>query len=375
MRETMNTDTPLKVLVVDDTVVYRKIVSDILEEIPDVQVVGSAHNGKAAMLKVAALKPDLLILDIEMPEMTGIEVLEQLQATGADVGAIMLSTLTQEGGAVTMQALERGAFDFIPKPQSGTMTDNRSAVKNALIPMLKAYIRQRAVRKLLKRRAGQMAKPALAAKPDRFEQKRPAARIGTAGGPADIISIAISTGGPKALAAMLPALPADIGVPILIVQHMPPMFTRSLAESLDRKCAIKVKEAESGEPIQPGTAYIAPGGRQMKVAAGSDGLARMIKINDDPPENNCRPSADYLFRSVATHYLGRTVAVVMTGMGSDGAAGAGLLKRNGAVVVAQDAASCVVYGMPKAVIDAGIADTVVPLDAIAHKIVKCVKKK
>lgn len=173
---------------------------------------------------------------------------------------------------------------------------------------------------------------------------------------------------------MMPKLPGDIGVPILIVQHMPPVFTKSLAASLDKKCAITVKEAENGENILPNVAYIAPGGKQMKLVAGTDGQNRRIKITDDPPENSCKPSVDYLFRSVGDYYVGRTTAVIMTGMGSDGTKGLEILKSKSAYVIGQNEASCIVYGMPKAPAELGYVDTVVPLNKIADEIVKSVKR-
>lgn len=358
----------LKVLVVDDTVVYRKIVSDVLMEMPNVEVVGTAYNGKSAMLKIKTLQPDLLTLDIEMPEMNGLQVLEQLQREAPQVGAIMLSTLTQQGGAMTMRALELGAFDFIPKPQSGTMAENKEAVKSALSPMLKAFQRSQ----LIKNRLAGFSKGAPVIRPQwRPPPKtfRPAiCRPGTA----SIIAIGISTGGPNALSQMLPQIPRDIGVPIVIVQHMPPFFTQSLAKSLDSKCAIEVREAQNADPLLPNVAYIAPGGKQMKVIAGGDGKQRVIKITDDAPENNCKPSVDYLFRSVADHYVGRATGVIMTGMGSDGTAGLKLLKNNGATVIAQDETTCVVFGMPKEPIETGIADIVAPLNQIAAEIIKTV---
>ncbi len=364
---------PLRVLVVDDTVVYRKIVSDILGEVPEVQVIGSAHNGKAALVKVAAQKPDLMILDIEMPEMTGLEVLERLQAEQSDVGAIMLSTLTRQGGATTVQALQLGAFDFITKPQHATIAENAAAIKNALAPMLRAFARQQAVRRSLKPRP--VGSSRQAASPPRDAHPRPRATMPIVAPrqKPDIIAIGVSTGGPRALSVVLPALPADLGVPILVVQHMPPMFTRSLAESLRGQCALDVKEAEDREVIKANTVYIAPGGQQMAVAADGGGRSRRIRVNDDPPENSCKPSVDYLFRSVASHYLGRAIGVVLTGMGADGAASTQRLKQNGATIVAQDEATCVVFGMPKAVIEAGMADIVAPLPRIADEIIRLVR--
>jgi two-component system chemotaxis response regulator CheB len=364
---------PLRVMVVDDTVLYRKIVSDALSTLPGVEVVGSAHNGKAAITKLTSLKPDLLTLDIEMPEMNGIEVLDHIQRHALHVGAIMLSTLTQEGGAMTMKALELGAFDFIPKPQTGTMAENQKKIESAIAPIVRAFQRSARITGILKpamgprktslgstsRHVSSLASHTLDAS---FKRSK-----------AEIIAIGISTGGPNALATMLPMIPGDIGVPIVIVQHMPPMFTQSLANSLASKCAISVREAKQGEPLLPNTAFIAPGGKQMKIVAGADGKNRIIKITDDPPENSCKPSVDYLFRSVAHHYVGRSTGVIMTGMGSDGTQGLKLLKKNGSTIIAQNEATCVVFGMPKEAAETGLADAVLALNQIADMIVKTVR--
>ena len=369
----MNQHKPLRVMVVDDTVLYRKIVSDVLTAIPGVEVVGTAHNGKAAITKLASLKPDLLTLDIEMPEMNGIEVLDYIRQHAPHIGAIMLSTLTQEGGAMTMKALELGAFDFIPKPQSGGMADNCKKIDAAIAPMIRAFQRSARINQLL--RPISRPDPVVRPKTDRMKSFASAHRSALAlkRSKAEIVVIGISTGGPNALAAMLPMIPEDIGVPILIVQHMPPMFTRSLANSLTSKCAIEVREASQGEPVLPNTALIAPGGKQMKIAAGADGKTRLVKITDDPPENSCKPSVDYLFRSVAHHYVGRATGVIMTGMGSDGTQGLKLLKQNGATIIAQDEATCVVFGMPKEAAETGLADAVLPLNQIADMIIKTVR--
>ncbi len=371
--------TKLKILVVDDTVVYRKIVSDVLAEIPDIEIVGTAHNGKAALAKISTLKPDLITLDIEMPEMNGLKVLEALKQQESEVGAIMLSTLTLEGGEMTMKALELGAFDFIPKPQDGTMAENRLAVKEALAPILKAFMRSRSIRSILSGKTAvkslrQERTPTKHSPPPKSQHYKLPNKIPTfRKSKSEIIAIGISTGGPKALAEMLPKIPSDIGVPILIVQHMPPVFTLSLANSLNAKCKIQIKEATNGEPIDANTAYIAPGGKQMKIVAGSDGKKRIIKITDDPPENSCKPSVDYLFRSVADHYVGRATGVIMTGMGSDGTKGLKKMKETGATIIAQSEDSCVVFGMPREPIESGVADIVAPLDLIANEITKTVK--
>ncbi len=362
----------IKVLVVDDTIVYRKAVSDVLAEIRGVEVVGVAHNGKIALSKIRSLKPDLLTLDIEMPVMNGIEVLEHLQKEAPEVSAIMVSTLTSEGGDMTMKALELGAYDFLLKPSTTNIADSKQQLRILLTPLIKAFQTGRTTVGSM----GTRPKPAAARK---VSARRPPTRPTSISTPvarrgkSEIITIGISTGGPNALSKMMPMLPADIGVPILLVQHMPPVFTKSLAGSLNAKCAITVKEAEDGEAIQPNVAYIAPGGKQMKLVASTDGLNRLIKITDDPPENSCKPSVDYLFRSIADYYVGRATAVIMTGMGSDGTSGLEILKNKGTTVIGQDKASCVVYGMPKAPAEKGLVDVVVPLDRIAAEIINTLK--
>lgn len=370
----------LRVLVVDDTIVYRKAISDIIDEIPGVECVGVAHNGSIAISKIKTLKPDILTLDIEMPQMNGIEVLAEIKKNHLGVGAVMLSTLTAEGSEMTMRALDLGAFDFVLKPQSKNQTEGKREIKAALEPILKAFARSRLSSSLIR-------------SPDRVTPARTAQRSTSAArtitptaplpvtarpavarkGKSEIVTIGISTGGPNALNQMLPKLPGDLGVPVLIVQHMPPVFTKSLAASLDKKCQLTVKEAENGENILPNVVYIAPGGKQMKLIAGTDGKHRMIKITDDPPENSCKPSVDYLFRSVGDYYVGRTTAVIMTGMGSDGTKGLGILKNKSAHIIGQDEASCIVYGMPKAPAELGYIDVVVPLGKIADEIIKSVK--
>lgn len=368
----------LRLLVVDDTIVYRKIVSDILAELPGVEVVGTAANGKIALAKMASLQPDLITLDIEMPEMNGIEVLSRMRDTPMNIGAIVLSTLTRQGGNLTIKALELGAFDFIPKPDLGTMARNKAEVKAALAPMIRAYARSREIKTIL---SGDRSKSAPAAK----KQHRPplpakgrtvAERmrdITDRKSKSEIVVVGISTGGPSALAKMIPEFPANIGVPILIAQHMPPIFTESMAKSLNAKAALTVKEARDGDLLEPNTVLIAPGGKQMKVTAGADASQRIVRITDDPPENSCKPSADYLFRSVARLFGDRATGVIMTGMGADGKLGAQMMKQARAFIIAQDEASSTVFGMPKEIIDTGTADLVVPLHRMARQIIRTIK--
>ncbi len=374
----MTTKKRLKAMVVDDTVFYRKIVSDALAAIPEVEVVGTANNGKIALSRIATLQPDLITLDIEMPEMTGLEVLAAIKERSLNVAVVMLSSLTQQGSDMTIKALELGAFDFLPKPNAGSFEANKKAVDEALNPIVKAFLRRWEITSILKGKTAAkapMSSPASAAGRGGAGSdivERMAAVTGQKRVRAQAIAIGISTGGPMALTQMMPLIPGDLGVPILIVQHMPPMFTKSLATSLDAKCAIKVVEAQDGQPVEANTAYIAPGGKQMKIVAASGGSAKIIRITDDPPENNCRPSADYLFKSIAYAYKEYATGVIMTGMGSDGTLGLKLMKRFGATVIAQDEATCVVYGMPKAPVEAGIVDVISPLDQIAAAISRTV---
>jgi len=372
----------LRVLVVDDTVTFRKILSDALADIPGVEVVGTAHHGKMALTRIEALKPDLVTLDIEMPEMDGLQVLEAIHAQKINVGVIMVSSFTRRGSELTIRALELGAFDFITKSTEGDYAHNREAIRSALAPLIKAFTQRKNIRAILHDvHGGQAGVPAAPPVPRAApaavtlqpEAIRPAAQApGMGKMRPNLVLIGVSTGGPNALAKVIPALPANLGVPVLVVQHMPPMFTRTLAESLDKQSALRVKEAEHNELAQVNTVYIAPGGKQMKVTAGQGG-SPLIQISDDPPENNCKPSVDTLFRSASQHFPGHICAVIMTGMGSDGTLGLRLIKRQPARVIAQDEASCIVFGMPKEAISAGVVDVISPLDAIAGEIRKAVQ--
>ena len=363
----------IRALVVDDSVLFRHVISEVLTSFPDVEVVGTAANGKLAVKKVRELKPDLLTLDLEMPEMDGLAVLDALRETGEDTMVIVVSALTSRGGRLTMQALEKGALDFITKPAGGGLAENRAIIAKELAERLPALASRRNIRNIIKSRpqVKVAASPEIQKTVDLTLTMKAMNRLAVAKKP-EMVLIGVSTGGPNALAQILPGIPGNIGVPFLLVQHMPPIFTKSLADSLSAKCALSVCEASHNTPIAPNTVYIAPGGKQMRLASGSGG-ARVIEITDDPPENNCKPAVDYLFRSVANKFPGSAMAVILTGMGSDGTLGLRLLKRNGCQIIAQDEASCVVFGMPKAAIDAGVVDTVLPMESIASKIVTTVR--
>lgn len=357
----------LRVLVVDDTIMYRKVVGDILAEMPGIEVVGTANNGKIALTRIASLKPDLITLDVEMPIMDGLETLQEIQKSHPDVGVIMLSTLTKRGSEITMRALELGAFDFIAKPDAAGREENVQILRNAIGPRVKAFAKRLELRLLLKQRQ----RPVGAAAPAPVPAAPSVLATSRRTGKSKAVAIGISTGGPNALTKMLPQLP-KLGVPIFVVQHMPPVFTKSLAESLDAKCQYAVREAENNEVVRPDVIYIAPGGKHMRVASGAVGT-KIIQVTDDPPENNCKPAVDYMFRSVAREYGALSTGVIMTGMGGDGTLGLKVLKSFGAVTIGQDEESCVVYGMPKTAAEAGVVDVVSPLQMIASEIIRTVR--
>jgi len=345
----------MRVLIVDDSTIFRKVVRDTLSECPGVEVIAVASDGKSALDKIRHYQPDLVTLDVEMPVLNGIEVLRELQAMESKPEVIMLSAMTDHGALATTQALRLGAFDFVLKPSQSKLEESCAQLKADLLPKVK--ILQDRLRKQLG------SAPVLEEEPVRFDSVARSFEPGHV----KVVGIGVSTGGPAALAQVLPKLPATLPVPLLIVQHMPPVFTRSLASDLDRTSKIKVHEAEDGQTILPGNAYIAPGGKQMKVA--TRGGHQEIVITDDPAERSCKPSVDYLFRSMAHEYGREAMAIVMTGMGDDGTMGCRLLKRHGCMVVAQEEKSCVVFGMPRQVIAAGLADKVTTLNHM-HEIIE-----
>lgn len=364
----------LRVLVVDDTIIFRTILADVLREIDDVEVVGTAPNGKSAIAKIAELKPDLVTLDIEMPGMNGIEVLEQIRLNNYSTGVIVVSSFTENGSTYTIQALEKGAFDFITKPSEDTIEKNKKFIKNELQPKIRIFSRKWEIRSILN---GSVL-PASGGRKTGLERKvltTPSLVSNTIKKLVhpQMILIGVSTGGPAALSVIIPQIPSNINVPVFIVQHMPPMFTQALAESLNSKSKLEVMEAADGIKPLPGCVYIAPGGKQMKLVKTPDNSKR-IEITDDPPENNCKPAVDYLFRSVASNFPAQSVAVILTGMGSDGTIGLRLLKRQGCQIIAQDEASCVVFGMPRSAIEAGVVDEILPLGKIAERMTEIVKR-
>lgn len=353
---------PIRILVVDDTALYRKIVGDVLRTLPGVEVVGTAFNGQVALEKIQELRPDLVTLDLEMPQMSGVEVLRCLRASDSTAGVVMLSAFTSAGATATTEALRLGAFDFVLKPSGHNPAANVEVLQQRLSACIAAFAHSRG-RQWPAPTAGEPL-PRVDAPVAKMQASHVVPALASVS--PHVIVLGISTGGPEALTQLIPALPADLAAPLLIVQHMPPLFTKSLADDLNQRSQLHVYEAVDGQLAQPGECIIAPGGRQMKIERTEAGP--LVRITDDPPENSCRPAADYLFRSAAHHYGAQVLGVVMTGMGSDGALGCRLLKRHGATVLAQNKETCVVFGMPSAVVEQGLADAVLPLRDIAAQI-------
>ncbi len=365
---------PVRVLVVDDAVVFRKGISDALSGDPEIQVIGTASNGKLALQKMALNLPDLVVLDVEMPELDGIATVTEIRKLWPRLPVIMCSAHTTDGARVTLQALERGANDFVTKPVTSSVAESLAHFRHELIPRIKGNCRHllghadSGVRPAVVipaiNQAGHIA--AIAPAPPKPALARPLSdhRI-------DLIVIGVSTGGPNALAEVIPGLPSDLPVPVLIVQHMPAMFTKMLAERLGNSSAVKVDEAVAGTICKPGQAWIAPGGFHMTV--NKVGAEYHLDLNQHPPENSCRPAADVLFRSVASVNGANTLAVVLTGMGEDGLIGCRLIHQAGGQVIVQDKATSVVWGMPGAVAKANLADRQLPLKEVASEIVTRLK--
>jgi two-component system chemotaxis response regulator CheB len=339
----------VRVLVVDDSALMRKLIPQILERDNSIEVVGTAMDGSFGLKKIEELKPQVVTLDLEMPGMNGIDMLKQTMRKLYPVPVIVVSSHSTEGATITLKALGLGAFDFVAKPRD--VSTRMGEIAAELIAKIKAAASSKTV----------------PVKPLASSLQYGKAPASSTKAPTKIVTIGVSTGGPHALQYVFSQLPADFRGTILVVQHMPENFTEMFARRLDETCALRVKEAQSGDLLMPGRVLICPGSRHLKVKRLP--LGNVALLSDEPRIRGHRPSADVLFRSAAEEFGPQTVAVIMTGMGDDGAEGLGTVKAAGGMTIAQSEESCVVYGMPKAAIDRGYAVRVVGLDAMASTLV------
>jgi two-component system chemotaxis response regulator CheB len=342
----------IRVLIVDDAVVFRRTIADELARDPDLEVAATAANGRIALARMGQVSPDVVILDVEMPELDGLATLKELRKTYPRLPVIMFSAFTERGAKATLDALAFGATDYFTKPSTtGSLEGSCEVIREQLIPKIKALC------------ASTHARPQAAAPTSGTAPRVPARPVRI-----EVVAIGVSTGGPNALADVFRRLPADLPVPIVIVQHMPPMFTRLLAERLTTESALPVQEGATGTALQPGHAWVAPGDYHMVVAR--EGTQVRLHLNQEPPENSCRPAVDVLFRSVARVYGAGALAVILTGMGQDGLRGCEAVAEAGGQILAQDQATSVVWGMPGYVAQAGLADRVLPINLIGDEIVR-----
>ncbi|MEO9593162.1 protein-glutamate methylesterase/protein-glutamine glutaminase [Rhodopirellula bahusiensis] len=364
----MSAHKKIRVLIVDDSTVIRRLLTQTLSEDPSVEVVGTAPNGKIALAKIPTLNPDVMTLDIEMPEMNGLETLTELRKVNKTLPVIMFSTLTQRGAEGTLDALERGANDYVGKPANvGSVTEAMARVRGEMVPKLKALCPGFAPSRPVREKSlvpvngsnGGADTPEFSLRP-----KGQVSRI-------DILAIGVSTGGPNALSTLLPQLPGDFPIPIVIVQHMPPIFTKHLADRLNTKSELQIAEAKADDPLVAGHVWIAPGDFHMTTDVS--GATPKIGIHRGAQENSCRPAVDVLFRSVAESYGRHSLACVLTGMGSDGLIGCQLIADAGGQIVTQDRETSVVWGMPAAVANAGLANRILPLGEISGELTQLAK--
>ena len=337
----------IRIVIVDDSALFRILLRDILDSLPRVRVVGFAKNGIEALEQIEKHQPDLVTLDVEMPEMDGISTLRAIRERGWSTRVLMVSRHTAVGAAATTDALMEGAYDFILKPSGGIPSTNREQLKLELLEKIAADNRW-------------SSSPPVRVLPSEKEPSDSRNSVAA-------VILATSTGGPEALRTILPELSANLSVPVLIVQHMPENFTRRLAHRLNELSALPVAEACAGDSLNAPQILIAPGGRQMGLQAIAGGDVEVV-LSDEPAENGCRPAADYLLRSAVNVFGGELLIVVLTGMGADATAGCALAKQHGAYVIAQNEASSVVFGMPKSVIRNSLADEVVDLKLVAKRI-------
>ncbi len=351
----------IRALIVDDSVVMRRLITEVLSADPQIEVVGSASNGRIALQRIPQVNPDVITMDVEMPEMDGVQALRELRITYPKLPVIMFSALTHKGAAATLDALSAGANDYVTKPlDSSDLSDSIESLKKDLLPKIHAHCEV-----FVPPPPSKMAPLQAPISGGAVAQRVKAA-------PIDLVCIGSSTGGPVALERLFSQFPSSLPVPVAIVQHMPPMFTQLLAQRLDAlKGPVRCREAEAGLALKPGVACIAKGGQHLALTRDAAGVFQ-AKLTDTPPENSCRPAVDVLFRSAAETGA-NVLGVVLTGMGQDGQRGSEHIRERGGQIVAQDLASSVVWGMPGAVVQAGLAHSVLPLNEIALEITRRVK--
>lgn len=344
----------IRTLIVDDSAAYRKLLSDVVSTLPQIDLAGTAPNGVLALTKLEQAPVDLVLLDVNMPEMDGMETLKRIRERFPKTSVVMVSGIAADSALTTIQALHMGAMEFIRKPDGGSIEKNIASIRAEI---------ECVIRTIDNRNAGAVS----SLKPPADLSPRTLFRPTISAGALSILVIGVSTGGPNALNALIPKLPPDFPLPVLIVQHMPPVFTEALARDLDRKSSIRVAEASDGLKVEPGKVIIARGGCHMVVRRKDNSM--VIGLNDGPPENSCRPAVDVLFRSVADCYGDkRILSAIMTGMGNDGLAGVRALKRKSCYCITQTESTCVVYGMPRAVDEAGLSDESVGIDRMAQRL-------
>jgi len=370
-----------KVLVVDDSSFFRRRVTDILNKDPQLEVIDVAVNGQEAVDKAILLKPDVITMDIEMPVLNGIAAVKKIMAQ-SPTAILMFSSLTHQGAKSTLEALEAGALDFLPKKfseiaQSSDEAGSLLRQRVAQLAKKRGFSRRSLSSERFSRKRSQDTQSGISTRESISSSTAPVKKTTSAlkvssGKKYSLLAIGTSTGGPVALQKILTTFPQDFPLPIIMIQHMPATFTNAFASRLNSLCKINVKEASDGDILKPGCAYLAPGGRQM-IISGTENAAKIKIIDDNSAKITFKPSVDVSFGSAAKIFGGNVLGVILTGMGADGREGARMLKTKGATIWAQDEQSCVVYGMPQAVTVAGISQLSLPLDAISSSIFKEIK--
>lgn len=388
----------LRVVIIDDVSTYRKLLNIVIDGFVGVECIGEFADGMTGLKGIEQLQPDMVFLDVEMPLMDGLEVLKEVNARYPHIGVIMVSGFDKKQADITVRALELGAIDFVPKPTEASVEENIEILKKKIAPLIHVFSTKRnleRIRQITGKVEGQTKRKEEAPKGKTLIEKVPEEKSvieertvpqqkAVIDKPSkkdliylpfkiDLVAIGTSTGGPYALADVIPKLPADFPVPILIVQHMPPSFTASLANSLSKKSKLPVYEAKKGDIVAPGKVLLAPGGLHMVLKRHESGDKYIVDLEETPPVHGCRPSVDVLFKSIANNYHGNVLSVVMTGMGSDGTDGVRSLKSKKCYCLIQDEESSVVFGMPKMVMQAKLEDEILPLEDIARRITEIVR--